>query len=113
MELLETPSTAHTDFYLQEEVICFDSDADWRDRKNYSKDSYVKAEEKQKDRDTWMWREFPIEWLATAIECYGIALVENFIYFCKDNCLDDWHDGNYGWRKDGSPVVLDWAGFDF
>ena len=71
---------------------------------------YDKASEICKERAS-LWKYFPLNWLAAAIDYYGFELVENFINFCDENNIRDWHSANYGWREDGSPVVIDWGGY--
>lgn len=56
---------------------------------------------------------FSTNWLAAAIEHYGEKLTIDFIQYAQDNDLDvDMHSENYGYRKDGSPVILDYSGFN-
>jgi len=95
---------------LQEKVI------DYYDRKDcspstISEDSKNKYKSLKGERSS-AWQMFPEDWVTAAIEWYGIDVVRNFFWFCDNNCLDDFHTGNIGWRKDGSPCVLDWAGFN-
>lgn len=59
------------------------------------------------------WRTFDTNWTAAAIDAYGYELVERFLSFVREtNIYLDMHSGNYGYRKDGTPCILDWAGFD-
>ena len=55
---------------------------------------------------------FCSNWLAKAIDCYGEVLVDKFINFCIEADINDTHNNNYGYRKDGSPVIFDYASFD-
>ena len=54
---------------------------------------------------------FPEDWLATAIDYYGKDFIKKFVKFCERNC-SDLHYENIGYREDGAPVVIDYAGFD-
>ena len=59
------------------------------------------------------WRTFDTNWTAAAIDAYGYELVERFLNFVRETSIHlDMHSGNYGYRKDGTPCILDWAGFD-
>lgn len=52
-------------------------------------------------------------WVAAAIEQYGEEKVNNFFEFLsnKKYILHDLHYGNYGFRADGSPCILDFSGW--
>ena len=58
------------------------------------------------------WYHFPTEWMIAAIDYYGVSFMADFIMFCEVHNLNDFHEGNVGWREDGSPCVLDWAGYN-
>lgn len=55
------------------------------------------------------------DWRAMVIELYGEDFLRSFIdWYRNDNSnhiLDDMHGGNYGYRMDGAPIILDCAGF--
>lgn len=59
-------------------------------------------------------RYFDLEWAARAIDIYG---VDAFVEFCEwandelPRMMEDMHTGNYGYRKNGDPVILDLSGF--
>lgn len=96
--------------YLQEKVISYDNcDGSNSKSSKRSKDSYEKM---VKEDPRCGIRRFPEDWAIAVIEWYGEELIKNFLKFINKYGLDDWHDGNIGWRKDGSPCILDWAGFD-
>lgn len=77
----------------------------------YSNDSFNKVKHNQSTIKSG-WTRFKLSWLATAIDYYGEDLVNNFINFCVKNNISDTHHHNYGYRKDGSPVIFDFASFD-
>ena len=58
---------------------------------------------------------FNVDWAARAIDIYG---VDNFIKFCDwandrfPDMMADMHSGNYGYRENGDPVLLDLSGFN-
>ena len=103
-------SVSNTPIYLQEKIQSTFCDDTSRTSRTYSQKSYDKASEICKERAS-LWKYFPLNWLAAAIDYYGFELVENFINFCDENNIRDWHSANYGWREDGSPVVIDWGGY--
>ena len=83
-----------------------------------SEDSIKKVEKavkKSREEGSWKWRNFHENWLASAVDFYGYDMVSKFLdYIAEQQKLgyfDDLHSGNYGWRRDGSPAILDWAGY--
>lgn len=55
-----------------------------------------------------------INWVANAIEKYGLEAYRkfvNFIYDTRPEVSDDLHLGNVGYRLDGTPCILDYAGW--
>lgn len=54
------------------------------------------------------------DWVAACIEHYGEELSEKFFNYTEEDgyfILADAHWGNYGYREDGSPCVLDFSDF--
>lgn len=54
-------------------------------------------------------------WRAAVVEYYGEAMWITFVDWNAMNglgILDDMHGGNYGYREDGTPVLIDISGFD-
>lgn len=54
-------------------------------------------------------------WAATAIDFYGIEKTEKFIDYIENiypRMGYDLHDGNYGYRADGSPCLIDFSGWE-
>lgn len=54
------------------------------------------------------------EWIANCIDTYGESKVKNFLHYCTDideDILNDAHSNNYGYRKDNTPVILDYSNF--
>ena len=113
IDYLGTSADGHTKIYLQEKVDTFNySDGSKRyfkteERRNKSKEKLLKLQKNSKLR----WSFFPTDWIAAALDFYGEDFMKHFLTFCRDNDLSDFHEGNVGWRKDGTPVILDWAGF--
>lgn len=55
------------------------------------------------------------DWLAQCIDVYGYGTVKAFLSYCKEKgemILQDMHGGNYGYRHDKSPAILDFSGYD-
>ena len=57
---------------------------------------------------------FHREWLEDCIEVYGFEKVQDFMCYCEnvDNEItQDMHSGNYGYRPNGLPAILDFSGY--
>ena len=55
-----------------------------------------------------------INWIANAIEKYGLEAYRkfvDFIYNQRPEVSGDLHLGNVGYRLDGTPCILDYAGW--
>lgn len=83
-------------------------------------DSYCthRPSRKSKDlADKWYnERKFNIEpeWIANCLDRYGKSKVKRFLYYCANvdpDILADAHDGNYGYRRDDTPCVLDYSNY--
>ena len=96
-----------TPIYLAERVYGFYENDDIRNKTNSSEDSLKKAKELAKNNHTY----FSAEWLAKAIEYYGLNAVIDLMAFIDLENINDFHCGNVGFRKDGSPVILDYSGY--
>jgi len=97
------------EIYLQEKVKSY---YDGNSRSHSSEASKKKYRELINGKFSSAQSLFPEDWLTAVIEWYGIDLTKDFLLFCEENNLDDFHTGNIGWREDGTPCVLDWAGFN-
>ena len=97
----------HTPIYLAERVYTLFENATIRSKAKSSEDSLNRAKELKKEGAY-----FPIDWLARAIEWYGIDAINDLLAFIDLEHINDFHDGNVGFRKDGSPVILDYSGYD-
>ena len=54
------------------------------------------------------------EWIATCLDRYGKSKVKRFLYYCANldlDILEDAHGGNFGYREDGTPALLDFSNF--
>ena len=56
---------------------------------------------------------YDIEWVASAIYYYGLEKFFKLLKFAKEHeyMFSDLHDANYGYRLNGEPVILDFAGW--
>lgn len=96
--------------YIQEKAIAYcDSSTS---QIKISKGTLEKAKKMQDD----LYSDFPREWLATAIECYGETFVTEFLnYVSKDEdelyLWEDMHCGNLGYRLNGTPCIIDFSGW--
>ncbi len=55
------------------------------------------------------------DWLGLCIEIFGAKKVRRFIEYAENidpEILCDMHSGNYGYRPNGTPCILDFASFD-
>ena len=98
----------HTPIYVAERVYTFFENNEVRSKTKSSEESIKKATEVKKESHIG----FPSEWLAQAIEYYGIDAVMDLIAFIELEHIRDFHTGNVGFRKDGSPVILDYSGYE-
>lgn len=73
-----------------------------------SKDIAEKWKEERKFRiDT--------EWIANCIDKYGESKVKRFLHYCSNIDLDifrDIHRGNFGYRKNDTPAILDFSSYE-
>lgn len=55
------------------------------------------------------------EWIANCLDKYGESKVERFLYYCSNidpDILEDMHDGNFGYRPNELPVLLDYSNYN-
>lgn len=75
-----------------------------------SKGSHDLAFRWQKERKFNM----DVEWIANCLDKYGKSKVTRFLLYCENldpDILEDIHSGNYGYRNDGTPCILDFSNF--
>ena len=54
------------------------------------------------------------EWIANCLDKYGKSKVERFLYYCANidpDILEDVHSGNFGYRSNETPCILDYSNF--
>ena len=54
------------------------------------------------------------EWIANCLDKYGQSKVKRFLHYCKNidlDILEDAHGGNYGYRTNGTPAILDYSNY--
>lgn len=96
--------------YLQERIAETEGERRNMDRKKSDSLDFVQS--KQKESRYNGWNRFKAEWLAEAIDWYGLEYIEKVLDFVKnDTRIDDLHLGNYGIAEDGRPVIFDYAGY--
>lgn len=96
-----------TNVFIQEQVTPVDcSEKVYRPSKK-SRDIAEKWHEEEKIyMDT--------DWIANCIDKYGQSKVERFLNYCSNidpDILEDMHGGNYGYREDGTPALLDFSNY--
>jgi len=104
----------HTAVYKQEKIKKTESEYHYYSDENQttpSEKSINTVKETLKNHRYSSWCRFSLDWLASAIDFYGFEYVDNCMKFFDDMQIDDFHQGNYGYRFDGSPVIFDYAGF--
>jgi hypothetical protein len=69
-----------------------------------SEDSLKKAH----DIDSYL----PSDFIAACIEHYGLEATIRFNKFIDEEGISDLHSGNFGFRADGSPALLDYSSFN-
>ena len=54
-----------------------------------------------------------LTWIANCFDSYGTSKVKDFFDYCaKDlDILNDFYETNYGYRKNGTPALLDFSNF--
>ena len=79
--------------------------------------SFIDAEDDEKEkvytsRDQTDIR-FNNDFVLAILRTYGAAALETFSNMINAVHLEDMHEGNYGYLKDGTPVIFDYGGFDY
>lgn len=98
---------AGRNFYMQEKVIPY--------RSHVSKTTPSDASLEKAKNQECKYCSCSADWRAMVIDCYGEQFWKDFVDWDSENemyILSDMHSGNYGYRNDGSPVLLDIGGFD-
>lgn len=95
-----------TRIFLQE-MACPEEDCD---------ESFDISEKSEKTALRWRHECFTFmdtNWIAACIDKYGERKTKKFLEFAeKNNLLYDMHDGNYGYRKGGYPVLIDFSDYN-
>ena len=95
--------------YVSERVYEFyDSGAIREKTDSFSENSMTKAKELKEA----MYTRLHVEWVARAIEYYGFEAVQKLFKFINEENISDLHTSNVGFREDGSPVILDYSGYE-
>lgn len=76
--------------------------------KKASEDSLKRATEIESER----YIPFEAEWVALILDLYGEDKFRALVKFLDENNInDDFHYGNYGYTKEGFPMLLDYSGW--
>ena len=98
----------HMPVYVSERVYSLYENDEARHKTNSSEENIKKAAAIKEETHY----RFSIEWLSKAIEYYGEDAVKDLMAFIELEHINDFHEGNIGFRKDGSPVILDYSGYE-
>ncbi len=55
---------------------------------------------------------FTVDWVAVCIEMYGENKFNQLLNFINEYDIRDLHQGNYGFTRDGKPMILDYSSFN-
>ena len=97
----------NTNVFIQEEIIPI----------NYSEKTYKPSKNSRDIAEKWHEEEkiyMDTDWIANCIDKYGQSKVERFLNYCNNidpDILEDMHSGNYGYREDGTPALLDFSNY--
>lgn len=99
-----------TNIYIQEKAIAYEDKT--TSQIKISRESLEKAKNIQDNSGFYV----PDPWLATALECYGEKFVTNFFNYATEDedelrLWEDMHNGNLGYRLDGTPCFIDFSGW--
>ena len=98
----------HTPFYVSERVHKTLDDV-WY---SVSEESVQTARDYANSKENFYWRRLSDHWLAVALEKYGKEKVDKFLEFLQAYDIDDLHQGNVGFREDGTPCLIDYSGWN-
>lgn len=96
--------------YIQEKAYSSEDDPNWSSRKSTQR-SHNLARHWSEDEGITI----NTEWVGLCIDQYGEKETKKFLDYCnyKDPIIiSDCHIGNIGYRTDGSPLILDYSGFE-
>jgi hypothetical protein len=102
VDLLSTTKEGRN-IYIAERVISYYDD----NTTTSSCDSREKAYSIMEENNTYI----NDVWAGVAVERYGEELFKKFLKFIDDEDINDLHGGNIGFRKDGTPCLLDFSGY--
>lgn len=102
-----------TSFYIQEKVYDYNN----RVGHNYyqSKSQYAKNIVKELQEEGTYNIGYS-SWMESFVEIYGVDFLKNLVNWEKEvyadsSMFNDMHGGNYGYKEDGRPCILDASGF--
>ncbi|MBQ2204882.1 MAG: hypothetical protein II411_03195, partial [Lachnospiraceae bacterium] len=93
-----------------QEIAVAENDADGNETSRVTAASRKKAESLNNE----FHRSLDRDWLGLCIEIFGAKKVRRFMNYAENidhEILADMHSGNYGYRPNGTPCILDFASF--
>lgn len=90
--------------YVQEKAIIYEE----YDSK-HSKEEIEKTGELCAEHDLYC---FHKAWLTDFLDYYSLEDLQRLEKFIDDFYISDLHGGNLGYRRNGKPVIIDYAGYD-
>lgn len=96
--------------YIQEKAYSSEDDPNWSSRKSTQR-SHNLARHWSEDEGITI----NTEWVGLCIDKYGEEITKKFLDYCnyKDPIIiSDCHCGNIGYRMDGTPLIIDYSGFE-
>lgn len=94
-----------------QEVATAEDDADGNETSRVTVASRKKAESLNSEFHC----DLDEDWLGLCVEIFGANKVRRFMKYVEEKdpeILNDMHSGNYGYRPNGTPCILDFASFD-
>lgn len=80
-------------------------------------EEYHPSQKSQKIADEWRKQGMffiDSKWIANCLDKYGESKVKRFLFYCTNidpDILEDAHSGNYGYRENETPALLDYSNF--
>ena len=83
-------------------------------RNNQCKSTHPSEDSLNKAKKLSEFRHIPFstDWTAVCIEIYGEDKFNQLLKFLDEYNVTDLHQGNYGYTRNGVPMLLDYAGYD-
>lgn len=96
-------------YYLQEKCRC-DHDYEWSSKTMNSASEKDIEDSRNIIKECRAFRSLP--WCVALVEEYGVDVMKKAVDFIFNAHIDDLHGGNFGFTKNGKPIIIDYSGFD-